>query len=1554
MDSKTLYTQLAICILVYISTASSQSDTSCVGRCGEGYFRGHACHCDYTCMSFMECCQDFKTVCTTEASCKGRCHEGFIRGQTCDCDPGCESYGRCCSDYKESCAKPTERHSPPPRRESSPAVDERDRTPEPTRKPNGERERDDYPADPDQDPETSKPRSPPKNKKKPAKKPKKNPKKKKVLAESEEKIEESEENVSSSSFSSSSSSSSVKGSKTTKKLSRKNLKKNKPGDEDNPDDEPKKKRPTPVDDEGKPKKPRRPKMKEEEDDPENPETPPEDPNHKDGKPKNPKDKDRDEPEDPDRLPKEPNQPDGKEDKPKKPNEDDDPDRNPKEPNQPDGKEDKPKKPKTPKDGDEDDDPDRNPKEPNQPDGKEDKPKKPKTPKDGDEDDDPDRNPKEPNQPDGKEDKPKKPKTPKDGDEDDDPDRNPKVATTSLPHSSVVRATRYQRDLHINEPKQGLPDDKDDKPKTPDSKDGEDTDGTPKGPNPRGSDDEENPNGTPKDPNPINPGDKAGNPKKPKTPKEKGEDEPEGPDGIPKEPNQKGTPDSEDGKPKNPKEKEPGDNTDPDGKPKEPTKGKSPSSATPSPDEDNRLRKLKLEEEEEVTTQDDSLDNISSSSTKNTKKRSPGNGNKKPNKPIDPDDPSRDPKFHNEDTEDLVNPGKDKNPKNKSSPKDVIKKKKKTDSEEERQETVESEFSSSSQSSSSHRRSKSSSRRLSGKKQKNIEEKNKKKIPDEKPLVPPKRRKEKEFPPTPEPTFKDDGSGDDGSGMDFFQTSPSTTTEVTTKLTTKDFQSTAKPEDAVETSPKASTGKDVASNKTTATSTSTSILPSEEHTLRNPTMSTLIQHSTSPEDKTKQPSLGTDKPYQLTSTLAPVQEQSTKDLKSYGNSQTTNSQGLQETTNTRLSDIISTGPTKDPTSSFNKSTSPSPTNVGPTTVKAVEHKHNLSGESTTTISVGTETKMPDISSTPVESIEIRLSTQMTNENTSPTAGTKIDTTTKSAGDTPSSASVQTKETVTLMDGDMGKTSTVINFDESQKSTIKPSVSHQERTTSTDESLKYTTRQPEKDLNLLPKTTIKPKIDMEQRITTTQKPEGATTKDIFNFTPKDNMFTKSSSTNMPQYGQTHMTTKSPILSQSTNPPGKEDSITQKPRSYITARPIGIEEIENKNETNYPLPIDPFHICDLLKDPENKIKISEIDLQRLTQVCIEMRRPVSTPSSETRQPGSDQIKVPSHHTITTILQPKWNQPPGSRFIQLIEEIKRRANIPQTPNLIGVPGLYTNKSTAWLLLLNKFRSPNDPQMNLCIGPPADGMTTLQNGSMVVFRGHYFWMLNQGGVTEKPRKISEVWGIPSPIDTVFTRCNCGGKTFFFKGPNYWRFTNDAMDPGYPKQIIKGFGGLKGKITAVLSVAGVKTRPESVYFFKNGGNVQKYTYRQEQTKKCSKRNRPAVQYPINAQNIQTVKYRFPRQIIRQRIQIHRTLTNVKQAPLGVLHEEVSVRSTWRGIPNNIVSAVSLPNPQKQDGFDYYVFSKEKYYNINMSSKVAVKMPAQSEQKTTKDWYKCKE
>uniref|UniRef100_A0A674JMP5 SMB domain-containing protein n=1 Tax=Terrapene triunguis TaxID=2587831 RepID=A0A674JMP5_9SAUR len=279
----------------------------------------------------------------------------------------------------------------------------------------------------------------------------------------------------------------------------------------------------------------------------------------------------------------------------------------------------------------------------------------------------------------------------------------------------------------------------------------------------------------------------------------------------------------------------------------------------------------------------------------------------------------------------------------------------------------------------------------------------------------------------------------------------------------------------------------------------------------------------------------------------------------------------------------------------------------------------------------------------------------------------------------------------------------------------------------------------------------------------------------------------------------------------------------------------------------------------------------------------------------------------------------------------------------------LHLNKK-----LYTNYFVPDEQDKNLCNGKPADGIVALPNGTLAVFRGHYYWLLDSARQpTVSPRKITEGWGIPSPIDTVFSRCNCDGKTFFFKGSQYWRFTNDAKDVGYPKQIAKGFAGLSGKIVAVLSVAQHNKRPESVYFFKRGGSVQHYIYNQEPAKKCKKK--VYVRYPAYTPRAVIKRKRFER-AIRSAIVYHTPVMyhtlRINHNPSGILHHEVKINSYWRGFPKVVHSAISIPNYQRPDDYDYYVFSKDQYYNVNVASRIARSVTSQTGQTVSKDWYKC--
>ncbi|XP_055498138.1 proteoglycan 4b isoform X2 [Leucoraja erinacea] len=190
-----------------------------------------------------------------------------------------------------------------------------------------------------------------------------------------------------------------------------------------------------------------------------------------------------------------------------------------------------------------------------------------------------------------------------------------------------------------------------------------------------------------------------------------------------------------------------------------------------------------------------------------------------------------------------------------------------------------------------------------------------------------------------------------------------------------------------------------------------------------------------------------------------------------------------------------------------------------------------------------------------------------------------------------------------------------------------------------------------------------------------------------------------------------------------------------------------------------------------------------------------------------------------------------------------------------------------------------NDP--NLCNTKPSDASTTLQNGTTYIFRGNLFWTISQQGQTlGHPRSITDVWGIPSPIDTVFTRCNCKGQTYFFKDQDYWRFQNGAMDSGYPQKIAAGFSGLNGKITAALSVAAFNNRPETVYFFKRGGVYQKYVY-QKSVSTCPQERTQSHAY-------QVVRHRNRRQTL---VVIQKTR---KQQNIVKLSVEMSIRNNWTG------------------------------------------------------------
>nr|XP_040040147.1 proteoglycan 4b isoform X2 [Gasterosteus aculeatus aculeatus] len=241
-------------------------------------------------------------------------------------------------------------------------------------------------------------------------------------------------------------------------------------------------------------------------------------------------------------------------------------------------------------------------------------------------------------------------------------------------------------------------------------------------------------------------------------------------------------------------------------------------------------------------------------------------------------------------------------------------------------------------------------------------------------------------------------------------------------------------------------------------------------------------------------------------------------------------------------------------------------------------------------------------------------------------------------------------------------------------------------------------------------------------------------------------------------------------------------------------------------------------------------------------------------------------------------------------------------------------------------YQADDSNDTDLCSGRPVGAVTTLKNGTMVVFRGHYFWSLDKYMVPSPARVITQVWGVPSPIDTAFTRCNCQGKTYIFKGSQYWRFENDVLEPNYPKAITTGFDGLRGQITAALSVPQYQRRRESVFFFKRGGSVQKYSYKFGLSSSCGRK----VQSPV---------YTIHSRMVR--------------SAASHLEPAVNIRTAWRGFPSTITAAVSVPSRRDPEGYKYYVLSRSTSYNVRISSnRPIVPAPATNAPPQSNDFLKC--
>ncbi|XP_070830246.1 proteoglycan 4a [Chaetodon trifascialis] len=209
---------------------------------------------------------------------------------------------------------------------------------------------------------------------------------------------------------------------------------------------------------------------------------------------------------------------------------------------------------------------------------------------------------------------------------------------------------------------------------------------------------------------------------------------------------------------------------------------------------------------------------------------------------------------------------------------------------------------------------------------------------------------------------------------------------------------------------------------------------------------------------------------------------------------------------------------------------------------------------------------------------------------------------------------------------------------------------------------------------------------------------------------------------------------------------------------------------------------------------------------------------------------------------------------------------------------------------------------VNLCSESPINGLTALSNGTILIFKGELFWSVDPvSHSVGPPQSITDTLGVPSPIDTVFTRCNCLGNTYIIKGDQYWRLDgNMVMEPGYPKPLTSEFPGLTGGISAALPTPASRNGPETVYFFKNGDIMQRFTYPSGSTPSCSKKPRSPPQRRAAP----------PAEIL--------------------LSGEINLKVSLKGFPSPVTSALSMPSPQSSDPYEHYVFSGPLFFRVQIS------------------------
>ncbi|KAG7479509.1 vitronectin isoform X1 [Solea senegalensis] len=208
------------------------------------------------------------------------------------------------------------------------------------------------------------------------------------------------------------------------------------------------------------------------------------------------------------------------------------------------------------------------------------------------------------------------------------------------------------------------------------------------------------------------------------------------------------------------------------------------------------------------------------------------------------------------------------------------------------------------------------------------------------------------------------------------------------------------------------------------------------------------------------------------------------------------------------------------------------------------------------------------------------------------------------------------------------------------------------------------------------------------------------------------------------------------------------------------------------------------------------------------------VSSQMTPTQQPASD--FRPQQPPETSVEMSK----PPRRTDTIFQRVPVRQRTPTSPTVLFttlVPETDTAAETTTVPVTTGPTEAPDPDAEVCSGNPFDSFMQLKNGSIFAFRGKYFFELDNKSVAPGyPKLIKDVWGIDGPIDAAFTRVNCQGKTYIFKGNKYWRFDNGVLEDDYPRAINVGFDKIPDHVDAAFALpASGHHGKERVYFFKD-------------------------------------------------------------------------------------------------------------------------------------------